>query len=95
MSDYEGNPKALLEAMSAGLICIVKKTSSYEQPIVHNFNGFLVSSSFSDFEINSLSEALSNAPLLQRISVNARNTIINQNSLESYSSKLYNICSND
>lgn len=84
MSEYEGNPKSLLEAMSAGLICIVKKSSYYDQPIVDKVNGFLISSPFVHDEITSLISSLSNINLLKSISNNARSTIVNNNSLTSY-----------
>lgn len=94
MSEYEGNPKALLEAMSSGLICIVKKTNSYDQPVIHNFNGFLIDQSLPQNQLYSLQESLSKPKLLQQISVNARNTIIQHNSLLSYTHNLDKIATN-
>ena len=42
-SDYEGNPKSLIEAMSRGCIAIVPNIPNYSEIISHNQNGILYS----------------------------------------------------
>ena len=42
MSRFEGNPKATLEAMSRGCVCIVSNISSNKEIIEDKINGFLV-----------------------------------------------------
>ena len=42
-SDYEGNPKSLIEAMSRGCIAIVPNIPNYSEIVSHNENGILYS----------------------------------------------------
>ena len=43
-SNYEGNPKVLLEAMACGLICFVKNSVGINNIIQHKVNGYIVDS---------------------------------------------------
>lgn len=42
-SDYEGNPKSLIEAMSRGCIALVPNIPNYSEIVSHNENGILYS----------------------------------------------------
>ena len=55
-SNYEGNPKVLLEAMACGLICFVKNSVGINNIIQHNVNGYIVDS----INKNDLSSFLNN-----------------------------------
>ncbi len=52
---YEGNPKALLEAMSMGCVVISNKIENIEEIIIENRNGFLY-----EFENENLQEKITN-----------------------------------
>ena len=41
-SDYEGNPKTVLEAMACGCLVLARKVQGCKSIIKHNQNGFLV-----------------------------------------------------
>lgn len=95
MSSYEGNPKALLEAMSAGNVCIVKNSTNYDLPVIHLINGLILNSLDSSQEMSELSHQLCDTRLLSQLSVNARNTIVSSNSLPNYLSTLNSIASHE
>jgi len=42
LSRYEGNPKALLEAMACGIACLGTNVPGIRDCITHNYNGVLV-----------------------------------------------------
>ena len=81
---YEGNPKSLLEAMSAGLIVLGSNIEGIKNIITDNVNGFL-------FDINehSLLDCLdrsmcrSSHEHLEQISISARNHILSNHSFSS------------
>ena len=77
-SHFEGNPKALLEAMGAGCIVLTSKIPNHEEIIINNENGFLFeikNNSLRDLfeKISSNQEA--NLEKLQTVSSNAINTV--------------------
>ena len=73
---YEGNPKAILEAMSSGCMVVAFENKNIEEIIENNQNGFI----FHDFKDlpNLLNKIINNKELFELISENARETI-NQN----------------
>ena len=73
---YEGNPKAILEAMSSGCMVVAFENKNIEEIIENNQNGFI----FHDFKDlpNLLNKIINNKELFELISKNARETI-NQN----------------
>ncbi len=75
-SMYEGNPKAILEAMSSGCMVVAFENKNIEEIIENNQNGFI----FHDFKDlpNLLNKIINNKELFELISKNARETI-NQN----------------
>ena len=40
-SNFEGNPKVLLEAMSFGMVCLVSNISNHKEIITNKKNGFI------------------------------------------------------
>jgi glycosyltransferase involved in cell wall biosynthesis len=95
-SYYEGNPKALLEAMACGLVVIANNSPGINSLITHNSNGLLFENSPSSF-LDVLLTVESSPKLVEFISLNAREYILMNNSLDilaeneyqSYSSLLY------
>ncbi len=77
----EGNPKALLEAMSCGLACIGSNVSGIRSVINDGQNGLLC-----EIDVESIRTAviklLDNPLLIQKIGLNARNTICDNFSFE-------------
>lgn len=91
-SRFEGNPKAVLEAMSSGCVVISFENENVKEVIKNNENGIL----FSNFnEINSLlKNNLNNKEKFEKISSNAIKTIKKDYSLHSACErefKIYNL----
>lgn len=78
---YEGNPKALLEAMSCGLPCIGSRVSGIESIIVDEINGILCEIDSESIR-KSILKVLNNSELSEKIGNGARTTIIENFSLE-------------
>ncbi|MFA5210875.1 MAG: glycosyltransferase [Patescibacteria group bacterium] len=78
---YEGNPKALLEAMSAGLAVLSTNVKGIREVIDHKENGYLVNTD-SDSIKQGLIELLNNEELKEKISAGARKTIEEKFSFE-------------
>jgi len=80
VSNMEGNPKVLLEAMSCGIACIGSNIPGINQIINHKNNGYLTG-----LDSKSISEAIKfvseNVELMKSIGKNARDDIINHNTL--------------
>ena len=79
---YEGNPKAVLEAMAAGCIVFGSRIPSIEEIITHETNGLL----FSIEELNLLTlinKWKNKEKELEVLSINASNSIKEKNSLQS------------
>lgn len=88
-SRYEGNPKALLEAMSAGCIVFASNIKNHDEIINHKVNGFLFDlqrGSLKDVINQVLNNSKFNKEDLEFISKNAVNTINEEYSI----SKIFN-----
>lgn len=83
---HEGNPKALLEAMSCGLPCIGSNVSGINSVIQNDKNGLLCDIGYESIKFNVL-KVLNDEDLQRRIGQNARITIEKNNSLEAFISK--------
>ena len=87
---YEGNPKALLEAMSVGLAILTTKVKGIREIVKHKENGYLVETN-SDSIKKGLEELLNNDELRNKISINARKTIEENFSFEKIIEKEINL----
>ena len=88
-SNYEGNPKALLEAMSVGCIVFASNIKNHNEIINHRVNGFLFdldSGSLKDVLNQVLNNSKFNKEELEFISKNAVKTIKDDYSI----SKIFN-----
>ncbi len=96
-SHYEGNPKALLEAMSAGCIVFASNINNHNEIINHRVNGFLF-----DLHKGSLNDVLSqvinnsnfNKEELESISKNAVKTINDEYSISKILNEEKNMLNN-
>ena len=74
MSRFEGNPKATLEAMSRGCVCIVSNISSNKEIIENEINGFLVH--YIDGELsNKINNIANDKNLIKKIGLEAQKNI--------------------
>jgi len=81
MSRFEGNPKATLEAMSRGCICIVSNISSNKEIIEDKINGFLVD--FNDGNLsNKINNIVNDENLIEKIGFEAQKVISENYSFE-------------
>ncbi|MDD5433191.1 MAG: glycosyltransferase [Candidatus Pacebacteria bacterium] len=80
-SFYEGSPKALLEAMACGLVCLACNVEGIKEIINHKENGYLCQTNSQSIK-SSLSELLNDQALQNKISQNARETILEKFCLE-------------
>ncbi len=88
-SEYEGNPKAILEAMSSGCVVIARAISNNKEIITDLDNGFLFNE-----DKNSLNQILDkiktlNNEKLNEISLKAVNFTKKHNSLDGLSDNIY------
>ncbi|MFW9938218.1 MAG: glycosyltransferase family 4 protein [Candidatus Thorarchaeota archaeon] len=89
-SYYEGNPKALLEAMSCGLICIGTNVWGIKNLIEHEENGLLCKPNASSIK-QTILKYYKDGTLRKKIQQNARNFILDNASLNSIAEKEYRI----
>ena len=78
-SDYEGNPKSLIEAMSRGSIAIVPNIPNYREIISHNENGILYSKQ--DDNLLEIIRQLDKSDI-SKITKNSKNYVNNNYSIE-------------
>ncbi len=72
----EGLPMALLEAMSAGLPCVVTALEGIREVVQHGYNGWLVPPGDSDTLATALIEVLNDSELRARLGAAARGTLL-------------------
>jgi len=86
-SDYEGNPKSVLEAMSCGCIVFLSNIENHKELVSNGINGYILEY---PFEINTLlNEILDDSTKISNISDNSLSSIVDNNSLEILTTKLY------
>lgn len=78
-SNYEGNPKAILEAMNSGCIVLAKSTPNIKEIIEHDVNGLIYDNL--DNLIKILNDTSSDKKKIKRISDEAYNSVQNNNKL--------------
>ena len=81
-SRYEGNPKALLEAMACGLPVIGTNVPGIREVIKHRWNGYLCESTASSIRA-AIQSILANKDLAAEMGQNARRYVMENYSLES------------
>lgn len=90
LSFYEGSPKALLESMSCEACCLGSSVEGINEIIKHKENGFLTDTD--SLSINkALRQLLENNDLCTKLGESARQTILNNFSLEYILNKELNI----
>ena len=78
---YEGNSKALLEAMACGLPVIASNVPGNKEIVSHGINGYLCEP-YSSSIAEALRVMFGNEKLTQKLSMNARKYILENNSME-------------
>ena len=78
---YEGCPKTLLEAMACSLPCIATNVEGIKEIVVHKENGFLCEPDSVSLRAAIL-QVLNDKPLQEKIAKGARETILENFSLE-------------
>tara|TARA_A100000164_G_C21940421_1_gene790382 strand:+ start:2112 stop:3233 length:1122 start_codon:yes stop_codon:yes gene_type:complete len=80
---YEGNPKAIIEAMGSGCVVIAPNIESIKEIIAHQETGVLYSPENDNLE-KIIHSQLHNSEKMKEISENAKNYVIKNHSLEKY-----------
>ncbi|MHA1393796.1 MAG: glycosyltransferase family 4 protein [Promethearchaeota archaeon] len=88
-SIWEGNPKALMEAMSCGLPCICSNIPGINDIIIHKKNGYLCGTSLESIR-NAITDLLKNEKLKNIIAENARDFVLQNCSLNVIAEREYN-----
>lgn len=81
-SHFEGLPNALLEAMASALPCIATKVGAVEDVIENGINGILIEPKQPSQIADAILEIAKNDELRIRLSRNARNSVIANNSID-------------
>ena len=87
-SQYEGNPKTLLEAMSCGCAVVGTDVPGIREVIRHEETGFLVAEDPDALRV-AIQRLMVDKPLRQELGLQARKQILLSNSLETELSKEY------
>lgn len=81
-SKFEGNPKAILEAMGSGCIVVARKSENIKEIISHNVNGFLIND---ENELRKIVNKIMKDEIdYEKISKNAIDFVLNHNSLDKF-----------
>ena len=89
-SEYEGNPKTLLEAMSCGMAVIGTNVQGIREIIVNGENGLLVTNNEPSLLMDAIKSLLIDKALQKKLGDNARTTILKSNSMKNAIVKEYN-----
>jgi len=92
VSEYEGNPKTLIEAMACGCSVIGTDVVGINSIITNYDNGILTDLNSQSIK-NAIIELLSNEKLRVKVSMSARKHVVRHNSLNTYVKKELNIYS--
>lgn len=87
-SYFEGFPNSLLECMASGIPSIATSVGSIPDVITHDFNGLLYTPGDNDKLKYLLTELVRNSNLREKLSVNAKNFVKRNNTIESASETL-------
>lgn len=88
---FEGLPMSLLECMSYGVVPVITPVGSIPEVVVDGNNGLFIKVKDTDSIVDAISKINSDRNLLNRLSVNARNTIFSKFSTLQYISQLNHI----
>lgn len=89
-SIFEGNPKAILEAMSCGLPVVAGDTSGILDIIQHDVTGYISKLNISDF-VSSLQYVYTNIQKAKKVGDTARKWVIDNQSLDIVINKEFNL----
>lgn len=87
LSEFEGNPKTILEAMSSGCIVIASNIKNHREIIEHNTTGFLYDLN-SQVMLKILKKLENSHDLQEKISLNASKTILKSNDISIISKQM-------
>jgi glycosyltransferase involved in cell wall biosynthesis len=88
---FEGLPMSLLECMSYGVVPVITPVGSIPEVVVDGNNGLFIKVKDTDSIVETIRKIDSDRNLLNRLSVNARNTIFSKFSTQQYISQLNRI----
>ena len=88
---FEGLPMSLLECMSYGVVPVITPVGSIPEVVVDGNNGLFIKVKNTDSIVDAISKINSDRNLLNRLSVNARNTIFSKFSTQQYINQLNRI----
>lgn len=88
---FEGLPMSLLECMSYGVVPVITPVGSIPEVVVDGNNGLFINVKDTDCIVEAIRKINSDRNLLNRLSVNARNTIFSKFSTLQYISQLNHI----
>ena len=88
---FEGLPMSLLECMSYGIVPVITPVGSIPEVVVDGSNGLFIKVKDTDSIVEAIRKINSDRNLLNRLSVNARNTIFSKFSTQQYISQLNRI----
>lgn len=89
-SIFEGNPKAILEAMSAGCVVLVSAIPNNEEIVENNVNGFTIKLNGETNQVLNIINNVEENKLYELIGQNAINYVKQNNSFEKYIDEEYN-----
>lgn len=86
---------AVFEAMLAGCVCLVSKTSGAHEVLTHEENAILINPKSPEEIANHIINLAENPDKMKRISINARNFVENNISWEKYSQNMITLFQNN
>lgn len=88
---FEGLPMSLLECMSYGIVPVITPVGSIPEVVVDGNNGLFIKVKDTDSIVDAISKINSDRNVLNKLSVNARETIFSKFSPQQYISQLNHI----